>query len=69
MQKVWGILPFLITITAILAIASDFTVSLAQDLNAPTTGRTTANVTSTFGTNNTAPNGNMKNASVENMTK
>jgi hypothetical protein len=68
MHKRLGILICLITSTVILAIATDFTTSYAQDLNPPTTGRTTANVTSTFGTNNTASISNM-NTSGENNAK
>jgi hypothetical protein len=64
-----SIIIFLILVsTAVLAIVSDFTLSVAQDLNPPTTGRTSPNVTSTFGTNYTSPNPNI-NTSVENTTK
>jgi hypothetical protein len=44
-------------------------IASAQDLNPPTTGRTTPNVTSTFGINTTAPNGGISNSSQENVTK
>jgi hypothetical protein len=60
MRSRLGIIIFLILVsTAILAIVADFNLSVAQDLNPPTTGRTSANVTSTFGINNTSPNPNM----------
>ena len=39
-----------------LAILGTFSIAHAQDLNPPTTGRTSPNVTSTFGTNTTVHN-------------
>jgi hypothetical protein len=47
-----------ITIVTISSL-NPFGVALAQDLNPPTTGTTTPNVTSTFGTNTTAASENM----------
>jgi len=59
MRTSLGIMIFLIVVsTAVVAIASDFTLSVEQDLNPPTTGRTSPNVTSAFGTNYTSPNTN-----------
>ena len=63
---------YLITIASVVIVALVaaivFTSSYAQDLNPPTTGTTTPNVTSRFGTNNTPTNSNMTNAS-ENVSK
>jgi hypothetical protein len=46
---------------AILAATTtvSYTSSFAQDLNPPTTGRTSENLTSTFGTNTTVSNRNI----------
>ena len=52
------LLLYLIISLTIIAVnvAGTLTSSSAQDLNPPTTGTTTPNVTSRFGTNNTATN-------------
>ena len=49
-----------LTIIAI-TLTTTLTSSYAQDLNPPTTGTTTPNVTSRFGTNNTTTNGTIIN--------
>ena len=56
------LLYFIMSLTLIaVTILGTLTSSYAQDLNPPTTGTTTLNVTSRFGTNNTAPNSNVTN--------
>jgi hypothetical protein len=67
-------IPILVTVIITpLVVATTLHMALAQDQNPPTTGKTTQNVTSTFGPNlpktSSSPPGNRTSNGIGNMTK
>jgi hypothetical protein len=75
-DKACPLTAILILVTLIiipLVVATTSHMALAQDQNPPTTGKTTPNVTSTFGPNlpktSSSPPGNRTSNEIGNMTK